>query len=57
MVNKRELIQHICRLSSRLSRIEKPEFLANFSEKELRSLLCNLKEQLKLKKLAVRRSA
>lgn len=53
MTGKRELIQHICRLS----RIEKPEFLANFSENELRRFLRNLKEQLELKKLAVRRLA
>lgn len=53
MVNKRDLIQCICRLSG----VEKPEFLANFTEKELRSFHRNLKEQLRLKKLAVRRSA
>jgi hypothetical protein len=53
MASKRELIQRICRLS----RVEKPEFLANFTEKELRDFHRNLKERLKLKKLAVRRSA
>lgn len=53
MANKSELIQRICKLSIG----EKPEFLANFSEGELRKFLRNLREQLELKKLAVRRSA
>ena len=51
--DKRELIQRICQLS----RGEKPEFLANFTEEELSNYLQNLKERVELKELAVSRSA